>query len=718
MKKELLAALALFLLPAAAGAAAGKEDAYLHFVNGMLLERRGEYDQALREYRSTLQLDPRSVFVHKQALNLALRIGKLEEASRWADFVVQADSAAADNWVLYGNVRWAAGDMPGASAAYERAAALDPEDSEALYQLASLWSSKDPDRSVGYLKRYLELKPDDAAEIEYQMAVLYNVKGRYDEMRRALLRSKEADSFYLQPRYMLANYYEMKSDTAAALGEYTALVPLDSKNVELYDHIGELYASPAVSDLEKAEKYFLEAWGLDKSDPVACFWLSVIAEQRRDYAAAASYLEGSSSLKGDAGLTLRLAYYYTQSGRYPKAIKLLEAAAGKWPSNSEISYFLALGYDDTGKTRKALQLLKTLLAKDPANQDARMQYAVISERVNDIKTAEESFRYLLAKNPGNANVMNYLGYALADRGLKLDEAEVLISSAVALEPDNGAFADSLAWVRFKRGDAAGAKAEIDKALKLIYDDPVVWGHAGDIYAAAGDPRAAWLAWSYARLLDKPDKRGAADARLEALEKKIPASEAAALRRRYLASFLPAGLEFSSFAKLEAKLRGRTVKLDALIRFAPPDGLSITVMGPLMAPLWKLRLNGGAADMDAVELKGIDPAAFNYWAGLIAGELRDWFSGRTLAAGEMPDGWKDGCFSGGGKEVCLDEDGTPEEIRPDAESKLVFRPGGYFFRNLYLFPGVMEFKLPGVSLKVTLDGAQMNFGGVNRLALPD
>ncbi len=717
MKTKLLAALALCLSVSAASAAAGKE-AYLHFVNGMLLERRGEYDQALKEYRSTLQLDPRSVFVYKQALNLALHIGKVQEASDWADYVVKADSTTADNWVLYGNVRWAAGDINGASAAYERAASLDPDDSEALYQLASLWSSKDPDRSIGYLKRYLELKPEDAAEIEYQIAVLYNVKGRYDEMRRALLLSKEADSFYLQPRYMLANYYEMKSDTAAALGEYTALVPLDSKNVELYDHIGELYSSPAVSDLEKAEKYFLEAWGLDKGDPVACFWLSVISEQRRDYAAAASYLEGSSSLKGDAGLVLRLAYYYTQSGRYPKAIKILEAAAKKWPSNTEIAYFLALGYDDTGKTAKARAMLKELLAKEPDNQDARMQYAVISERVDDMKAAEENFRYLLAKNPGNANVLNYLGYALADRGLKLDEAGVLISSAVALEPENGAFADSLAWVEFKRGDTAAAKAEIGRALKLIYDDAVVWGHAGDIYAAAGDPRSAWLAWSYSRVLDKPDKRGTADARLEALQKKIPGAEAADLRRRYLASFLPAGLEFSSFAKVEAKLHGKTVKLDAIIRFAPPDELSITVMGPLMAPLWKLRLNGEVTDMDAVELKGIDPAAFNYWAAQIAGELRDWFSGRTLAAGGLPDGWKSGCFSGGGKEVCLDEDGTPEEIRPDAEHKLVFRPGGYFFKNLYLFPNVMEFKLPGVSLKITLDHAQMNFGGVNRLALPD
>jgi tetratricopeptide (TPR) repeat protein len=329
------------------------------------------------------------------------------------------------------------------------------------------------------------------------------MKGRYEEMKDSLIKSKEADDLYPQPRYMLANYYEMKNDTAAALGEYAELLTLETKNLELYNHVGELYAGAAVSNLEEAGKYFLKAWALDKSDPTSNFWLSVISESRRDFAAAASYLEGSGALKEDSGLVLRLAYYYTQSGRYEKAITLLEGAAKKWPDNGEIAYFLALGYDDTGKSGRARELLKALLAKNPGNAEARMQYAVISERENDMAAAEEGFRYLLSKNPANANVLNYLGYALADRGLKLEEAEVMISSAVAMEPGNGAYLDSLAWVKFRRGNLPGAAAGIKKAVKAVYDDAVIWAHAGAIYEAAGDYRTAWLAWKNSRLHEKP-----------------------------------------------------------------------------------------------------------------------------------------------------------------------------------------------------------------------
>ncbi len=715
MIKRPLQALILLACCAPAAFAAADKEAYLHFMNGMVQERHGNYDSAMQEYKRTLLLDPQSVFVHKQALNLALHVGKVEEAAQWADYVVKADSSTADNWVLYGNVRWAKGDLEGARGAYERAAELDPATHEAFYQLASLWSSRAPEKSVAYLKKYLELRPEDAAEIYYQIAVLLNTKGDSDEVRKNLLLSKEADPYYPQPRYMLGEFYELRSDTAAAIAEYEELALLEPGNKALYDHIGSIYTSPAANDLPLAEKYFLKAYALDKADPVASYWLSIISEQKRDFNSAAGYLEGSSALKEDSDATLRLAYYYTQSGRYEKAIAMLETAAKKWPDNMELAYFLALGYDDTGKTPKAREMLKLIITKAPGNAEARMQYAVISERVGDMAAAEESFRELIRMNPANANVLNYLGYSLADRGLKLEEAEGLIAGAVALDPGNGAYLDSLAWVRFKRGRHDEALADINRALRKVYDDPVVWGHAGDIYEAKGDLRAAWLAWKKAELLEKPAKRKTAAARLKALEKRIPGDQAGGLRREHLKAFLPAGLEFSSFAKVEAKLRGKTVKFDAILHYSPPEDFTITVMGPLMAPLWKARLTGDGIEMDAVSLAGLDPDAFSYWAALMGAELRDWFSGKTPGTGKT-EGWGEDCFAGGGREVCLNGEGLPGEIRPDREKKLVFEPAQYFFRNLYLFPYRLDFKLPGVSLRVTLDNEQMNFGAFNTLGL--
>lgn len=714
MKKLFYAALLLACCCSVSPAAASKE-AYLHFMNGMVLERKGSYDLALQEYKRTMALDPESVFVYKQALNLALHIGKVDEAARWAEYVVKADSATADNWVLYGNVRWAKGDLEGARKAYESAVELDPASHEAFYQLASLWSSRDPVKAIGYLEKYRDLRPEDSAEVYYQMAVLYNMKGNKKGVRASLLKSKEADPYYPQPRYMLGEHYELANDTAAALVEYEELSALEPGNKALYNHMGALYAGPAANDLVEAEKQFLKAYAIDRSDPLACYWLSIISDQRRDFAAAAAFLEGSSALKDDPDAVLRLAYYYTQSDRYVKAIAMLEKAAMKWPDNAEIAYFLALGYDDTGKTKKALEMLKGILRRNPDNAEARMQHGVISERENDMVSAEEHFRYLLAKKPDNANVLNYLGYSLADRGLKLEEAELMIMGAVALEPANGAFLDSLAWVRFRRGNLPGATEAIKQAVAAVHEDPVIWAHAGDIYAASGDNSRAWLAWKKSWLLEKPAKRGKAAARIRELGAKLPAGALPALQLAYMKSFSPAGLPFSSFAKLEGRLRGKTVKFDAIVHFSPPDNFNLTVMGPLMAPLWKARVSGGMTELDAMEIKEIDSHAFSYWATLIAGEMGAWFSGDYLA---QAPAWDEPCFEGNGRKVCLEKGlPWPVEIVNKAEPKLVFRPGDYFLKNYYLFPQTLEFKLPFVSLKVTLDPEQMNFDAYNTLKLP-
>lgn len=708
---RIIAAL-LILVPGAAGAS--DKSSYLHFMNGLLLERRGHYDSALQEYRTTMLLDPESVFVYKQAMNLALHVGRVKEAGEWADYIVRIDSGTSDNWVVYGNVQWAKGDTAAARAAYEKAAALDQGNDEALYQLASLWSSKSPDKSIGYLKKYLELKPDEAAEVNYQLAQLYSLKNDQESAKKCLLKSKEADSAYPQPRYMLANYYEVKNDTAAALNEYIELLSLEENNIELLNHIGELYVSPAVSDLASAEKYFSMTYALDKTNPAACFWLSVICEQRQDFTAASGYLETSRELKENPAVALRLSYYYTQNGRHAQAISLMEDGHKKWPENLEITYFLALGYDDVGKTAKAVELLKDILAKKPDYTEARLQYAVISERENDMAAVEEHFRYLLAKDPENSTVLNYLGYSLADRGMKLDEAEGFISRAVKLSPSNGAYRDSLAWVNYKLGKYPAALEEIRTALKLLPADATLWEHAGDIYAALEKWEEAWRAYSFSSRMESSEKGRNAAAKMKAAGGHIAASEAPKLVSGVLRELGPAGKDFSAFAKVSASFRGKTLKMDGVLRFSAPDSFSFTLVGPLLAPMWKIKIDGAQVEMDAPAFKEVDAETFSYWAALMGSELKAYLSGAYLSDARLDGGLDSDRLAGGSRLVYLDDAGNTGKFVPLKEKKLEVRFADHFFRNFYLIPRTIEFRVPFFSMKLTLDGEQINMKDFNTL----
>jgi Flp pilus assembly protein TadD len=127
--------------------------------------------------------------------------------------------------------------------------------------------------------------------------------------------------------------------------------------------------------------------------------------------------------------------------------------------------------------------------------------------------AEKQLALILKDDPDDATANNDLGYLLADRNTKLEEAEKRIRKALELDRrqrdsnkstrltldgdrDNAAFVDSLGWVLFRKGDWSGARRELKKATSLPTgaEDPVVWDHLGDVYFRLKEVEKAGSAW--------------------------------------------------------------------------------------------------------------------------------------------------------------------------------------------------------------------------------
>jgi tetratricopeptide (TPR) repeat protein len=138
--------------------------------------------------------------------------------------------------------------------------------------------------------------------------------------------------------------------------------------------------------------------------------------------------------------------------------------------------------------------------------DFYFAYGVSSEQLGHLEKAVGLFKKSIACDPSkSARACNYLGYMWADRGENLPEAEQLIRRALADEPANGAFLDSLGWVLFRQGRHADALRELLRANDLLREtpDPVVLEHVGDTYDALGQPAEAVTHWQRALALD-PD----------------------------------------------------------------------------------------------------------------------------------------------------------------------------------------------------------------------
>jgi Flp pilus assembly protein TadD len=138
-----------------------------------------------------------------------------------------------------------------------------------------------------------------------------------------------------------------------------------------------------------------------------------------------------------------------------------------------------------------------------ANWPLFYERGVAYERSGDWTRAESDFQYALKLAPDQPSILNYLGYAWVERNQNLDQARQMIQRAVDQQPNDGAFVDSLGWVLLRRGDAAGALKNLQHAVELQSEDPVINGHLGDALAANGRWREAEFQWRRALTL-KPD----------------------------------------------------------------------------------------------------------------------------------------------------------------------------------------------------------------------
>ena len=123
--------------------------------------------------------------------------------------------------------------------------------------------------------------------------------------------------------------------------------------------------------------------------------------------------------------------------------------------------------------------------------------AISNERLDRWDRAEADFRKALELNPDHPQVLNYLGYSLVEKRIKLDEALDMIERAVEGQPNSGYIVDSLGWVLYRLGRYDEAAGHMERAAELMPIDPVVNDHLGDALWAVGRFNEAEFQWKRA-----------------------------------------------------------------------------------------------------------------------------------------------------------------------------------------------------------------------------
>ncbi|MBI4890453.1 MAG: tetratricopeptide repeat protein [Acidobacteria bacterium] len=406
---------------------------------------------------------------------LASAYEQLKEYRQAADAYKRALDLNKDNTDLkraYAESLFKADDLAAAKPVFEELGMEDPTDLLSALRLSQIFRQQhDFAKAHEYARKASKLDPNNL-EIQYNEVSLLEAEGKTNE---AIAKLKE----------VLAGMDKRPSST----GER-------SNRVILLERLGILYRFS--EQTQNAVATFQEIADLDpEAAPRAMAQAIDALRAGKDFAAAEKLTKSSlQKYPQDRILKSVAATVYTDLSHFKEAETILKTMFdGK--SDRETWIALAQVYE---KQKNHAEMAKAIdkageLSKTPEETETiHFMRGAMYERQKKFDLAENEFKQVLKLNPESASALNYLGYMLADRNVRLPEALEMVRKAVDLEPNNGAFLDSLGWVYFRMNRMDEAVEQLKRSLERSSRDPTVHEHLGDVYQGMDNLKDAITQW--------------------------------------------------------------------------------------------------------------------------------------------------------------------------------------------------------------------------------
>jgi len=508
------------------------EMAYHYFSNGTILMLDNNFPAAADQFEKALTYEPDSRELRHSLGECYFNMREFDKAVTVVSAVTQKN---ADTWLLLAKYYRNLNREDDSYYAYRQVLNLNPRDTDAHWYLAQMEANRGRfDNAVALMERLTEIRLSSRMMIElgrmylragkaekaYQtltdvtegvygsppvdayafLVDMYTNEGRSDDLiallRKALVdfprqihfREKLVNALIAVSRFeeaaaelelileditnpqdqirLAALYFELGRYTDAdSLFSVVQLMNPDQYLPELY--LGRLKMMREQYD--SAKVHLARAVEIDDEIPDAYLsWASVLAVQDSIHKAIQVAREGEFIAQPKNGLQFLIGVNYSRLEVYDSAAYWFERASVSEPADLRIRFSLGAAYERLGRFGEADSVFQTIIAVDSSN----------------------------------AAALNYLGYMYADSGIHLDTSLQLIERAINLEPENGAYLDSYAWVLYRLGRIDEAEVQIRQAIKhTIQEDPVVYDHFGDILARQGRMPEARDQWTKALELD-------------------------------------------------------------------------------------------------------------------------------------------------------------------------------------------------------------------------
>ncbi len=449
------------------------KQSYYYYTQGLIDLQNKNYKSAIEKFEKVLQEDPQATYVYSQLFYLYIlteQTDKLRSMIRTVKDVISDIETLAD----FSNILLLHGYKEFATELFEKIVSLQPDNKDALLNLAQIYSLSDEKKSLEYYKKYMEVNPEDTS-VYLPIAILNYKLGNIQQAKEVLQKIPEQQDVV----QLLDNLLMFTTDYSSMIQKYEDYIQVSPKDYKSIAMLFSLLVSQ--KNLDKAEKYLDKVLNIPKKEflPEYYFYIAMFYEYKNNLLLAAKYMQKyiKYSKNVDEVPYLKLAYYFALLKKNKDVQKILTVANKKFNSeNAKLMMFFY--YYDNKKYKDAINILYELKSISSTFKRIDFYLGVCYDQIGDFQKTEYFMNKAIEQDPSDHEALNYLGYLYADKNVNLDKSEQLILRALSYEPTNYAYIDSLAWVYYRKG----LYEKSEELFEQIKDckDPVVYEHIGEL----------------------------------------------------------------------------------------------------------------------------------------------------------------------------------------------------------------------------------------------
>lgn len=442
-----------------------------------------------------VELDPESPDAHQVLTVMTIRRGDIDQALYHLEVILNAFKGNLDQkiWMI-ANFLGREEDQATVMQLMERLMEKHDGDVDAIYAFANISARMgNIERAKDLLKQVLEKKPENEAAALNYIALLQKTgeTNTAIEWVEAALK-KQKDNFNLRISYARLLTEVKRFDDARE--QFNKLLIKEPDNIDVLYALGLLNLQ--INNLDEAEQHFQHLTKLKKRVFDSNYYLGRIAEEKKELDKASDLYQGVHGGENYFDARVRLSLILAKQGEIEKALTNIRSIQ-KAKGINRLIVVQAEGeiLTDQKRYQEAMKVFDKAI-KEESHPDLLYSRAMLAEKIDRLDILETDLKAILAEDADNATALNALGYTLADRTDRYDEAYGYIKRAYELSPDDFYILDSMGWILYRMGRLDEAVGYLQKALELR-NDPEIAAHLGEVFWVMGNKKAAKEVWDTA-----------------------------------------------------------------------------------------------------------------------------------------------------------------------------------------------------------------------------